>query len=278
MKKFVSSHWFGWVYSWALSDRAGQAANAVVLKLSLRVAGFNPSDTSAQNGERRVAEALVRIGCRSALDVGANVGLYSSMLTTVGFDRVDAFEPHPDSFARLEQVSSASGGKIFAHHFALGALQGRASLRFHRDALVLASLSPEAVKVPYVEYADSIDVPVSTIDDFCPVGPGVDFIKIDTEGFEFQVLAGGADTFTRFPPIAVQVEFNHHHLFTGDSLLSLHSELGTDYKAYRLLTDSHGVVEVDTSSPYANVFLFSNYIFVRRTEAQEFERAMGMVK
>lgn len=278
LKNIVSSQWFRALYVWALSGREGQSTNNVVLKTSLRAAGFNPSDTSSRNGESRVAEALAKVGCRTALDIGANVGLYSSMLTQAGFERVDAFEPHPDSYTRLEEVSLASRGKIVAHRIALGASHGKSFLNFASDALVLASLSSEASRVPYVEFTDAVEVEVSTIDEFCRGGKNVDFIKIDTEGFERQVLTGGTKTFASFPPLAVQVEFNHHHLFTGDSLLSLHSQIGDDYKAYRLLTNDHGVVEVDTTSPYANLFLFSNYIFVRQVDAQEFERAMGMVE
>lgn len=276
-RKILGSHWFGRAYQWSLSGSESQSANSVVLKLALRTAGFNPPDTCATNGELKVARTLVDMGCRSALDIGANVGNYSSMLIDVGFERVYAFEPHPESFRDLEEISRASRGRISAHQLAMGESEGKETLRFHPDALVLASLSSEARMVPYVEFSDQIEVEVSSIDDFCHDINSVDFVKVDTEGFECQVLMGGSTTFSRLQPIAVQLEFNHHHLFTGDSIWSLHGKLGEDYRAYRLLPGDNGVVEVDASSPYANVFLFSNYIFVRGEHSEAFERKMNSI-
>ena len=276
-RQALKSRWFPKFYVWLFAGYENQSANNVVMKLSLRAAGFNPTDRNTANGEAIVAEALVRIGCRTALDIGANVGHYSLLLKQAGFDRIDAFEPHPASYQGLENRAKLSDGAVVAHQLALGDSKRRGLLGFDRDALLLASLSSEATNVPYVEFSEVVEVEVSTIDDFCETGRAVDFVKIDTEGFELQVLVGGRKLFATLPPVAVQLEFNHHHLFTGDTLWRLHSELGDRYRAYRLLTNRHGIVEVDTSSPYANVFLFSNYIFVRQDMVEQFKGAMDSV-
>ena len=47
----------------------------------------------------------------------------------------------------------------------------------------------------------------------------IDFIKIDTEGFEYEVLCGAQKTIKNYRPKFIQIEFNWHQLFTNNSLI-----------------------------------------------------------
>ena len=91
--------------------------------------------------------------------------------------------------------------------------------------------------------------------------PQVDLIKIDTEGFESEVLRGGGETIRRCRPKFVQLEFNWHQLFRNTSLNSF-SELLPGYSVFQLLPDAW--IERDPIDPLSNIFHFSNFVFVRR--------------
>ncbi len=43
-------------------------------------------------------------------------------------------------------------------------------------------------------------------------------LKIDTEGFEYEVLLGSLKFIDGFRPRIIQIEFNLHHLFRGQSI------------------------------------------------------------
>ena len=53
----------------------------------------------------------------------------------------------------------------------------------------------------------------------------VDLIKIDTEGYEMNVLKGSRNFISK--PKFIQIEFNWHQLFTNNSLIDFSKELKT---------------------------------------------------
>lgn len=78
------------------------------------------------------------------------------------------------------------------------------------------------------------DIPISTLDiDFPAHGPKIDFIKIDVEGMEPAVIAGGMQLLTRDRP-ALYVEVNRPVLaqngYTADEILHPLTLLGYDFK------------------------------------------------
>jgi len=270
--RLLMSNRFAEFYLESLVSGGNFATNQKLLKLALQGAGFNPSDSGSSNGEKMLMETLAKLGCRSAIDVGANVGAYSRQLIESGFLEVTAFEPHPASYQELVELKEGSCGALVTHQLAVSSSAGTSVLHFDQDRLVLASMREEVSSVPYVNFSDSIEVETVTLDGFfLGQSAGVDLIKVDTEGFERDVLSGAKSFLMRFPPVAVQIEFNHHHLFTGDSLYSLHKEFLPSYAAYRLLPRDSGFLRVRTDSPFANIFLFSNYVFIRSDFVESFE-------
>lgn len=147
------------------------------------------------SGELAVLEQL-----KPALtfDVGANVGDYAVAASRYG--RVIAFEPSSVAYARIPQ-----GGSIEAINMALGAEEGTGTL--HGTGETIASLLDQ--RNPRRPLTTAETVQVSTLDAFC-AGRGIqhiDLLKIDVEGFEYQVLLGAGET---LPNIRhVQFEFGH---------------------------------------------------------------------
>lgn len=152
--------------------------------------------------ELPVAAGVVRPGDR-VIDVGANVGIYSHVFAKRGA-RVEAFEPQAACAAMLRAY--AAGRHVSVHQVALGATYGHATLHIpHENGRRLAasaSLYPG-------EAGSREEVDVTTLDQF--EFDGVSLIKIDVEGAELDVVAGGLETLRRNrPQLLVEIEQRHH--------------------------------------------------------------------
>jgi FkbM family methyltransferase len=149
------------------------------------------------------------------LDIGANLGLTTLLLATLApRGQVYAFEPNPTTFEMLKRNITQNGAtQVSCHNLALSSASG--SLRFWSNEKALAcSFAIRAEDSATAEvFSDFITVPAISVDDFvAQVGLNrLDFIKIDVEGFELDVLAGCADVLRRFRP-TIFVEFNSNTL------------------------------------------------------------------
>jgi FkbM family methyltransferase len=187
-----------------------------------------------------------------ALDVGANFGYYSLLLSRAsgGSALVHAFEPEPTLHARLREHAELNRfANLHAHAFALSDTEGE-------FAFVSPAAGNEGVGHLLVSGAPATGtrrVPTLRLDDFVRREnlARVDFLKIDVEGAEGRVLAGARETLARFRP-KVLMEVNPEALagfgLTAPALLRTLRDLG--YETYlprhgglRLLTGADGIGE-----------------------------------
>ncbi len=143
--------------------------------------------------EFRLLPFLVDRG-RNAVDAGANKGWYSHYLSRLA-RQVYAFEPNPKIYAVLRRTAAAN---VNAFPIALSDRSGESVLRVPFGAKGHpnqgSTLSPRKEIGPFT----AVTVAAHRLDD---LGLGdIGFIKIDVEGFEHAVLAGGAATIARDRP------------------------------------------------------------------------------
>ncbi len=133
------------------------------------------------------------------IDIGAGIGEFTLWCAGAGA-RVAAFEPDPLAFACLER-NVAPHSEVGAFQYALW--KERADLRLHG--------SPDTSESSLIEdgKADArlAEVEAWPLDAFpVVVGlPVIDFMKVDGEGVEPEILAGGLRTLRRTRVIAVDV-------------------------------------------------------------------------
>ncbi len=131
-------------------------------------------------------------------DVGANVGdtvlEYHKIFGNQS--RIYAFEPFADSFAQLEQNTSAYPN-IFIFQKALGHQTGEAFFNVNSFAATNSLLDSTEVGISnwgegLLETQRKIKVPMQTIDDFVEEQKieKIDLLKLDTQGSEYLVLQG----------------------------------------------------------------------------------------
>jgi FkbM family methyltransferase len=157
------------------------------------------SNRSFEGGEPELAglDRLVPQGCRTAIDAGANTGLYTLRLARL-CRTVHAFEINPGVTVHLQRASlpnvhllhvglSSAAGPVVLY---IPLLHGRLPLEGW------ASLTPG--NCPDTDVHAEVMGHVRTLDSYGIVD--VDFMKIDVEGHEIELLKGARDTLARYRP------------------------------------------------------------------------------
>lgn len=125
---------------------------------------------------------------RHAVDIGAHVGLWSRILA-LHFDRVTAFEAHPDLAWIFPQNVDMDCARLV--NVPLADTRRPLALDYVADNSGNAHIAPKAKG----------DTMAEPLDHFCL--ESVDFIKIDVEGFERFVIQGGEQTIRDCRPVMV---------------------------------------------------------------------------
>ena len=230
--------------------------------LVLSPLGYNNYKGDASGEKHFVYSILPRISPSLCLDVGANRGGYSRLLLEATETKVIAFEPLRIMSDALEKVRSQFDGRLEIVNCGIGDKKEMQTIHFSTDSASHASFLPESSEIEYIANQEKDTVEINTIDNFVKDSQieDIDLIKIDVEGFEGKVLDGSANTIANMPPKIIQVENNIHQLLAQESMYSLSKRL-KGYELFQLLPQS--IVRRDPLSSEANLFVFSNFIFVR---------------
>ncbi|MDP6786674.1 MAG: FkbM family methyltransferase [Rhodospirillales bacterium] len=179
-----------------------------------------------------------------ALDVGAHLGAWTvPMAQAVGATgHVHAFEPVPFLNAALGKTLRANGfGHVVLDSRGLGSAKGKAAFTVADGGGGKGNQGMSGLG----ERPDGtvIEIELTTLDAFSEERKleRLDFLKIDVEGLEAEVLAGGAKTLARFHPTLVFETGNED----PGRRLAIRDTLGP--LGYRLLgiPVEHGIVEAD---------------------------------
>jgi FkbM family methyltransferase len=161
-------------------------------------------------------------------DVGAHLGYYSLLLAKcVGpVGRVVSFEAAPSNFLTLQKnvvINNLENVELI--NLAVFSKSGTTSM-----SVSSADTSSGDWSISRQTNGDSIQVQTTSLDQFCQarsVFP--DFIKIDVEGTEYDVLIGGRETIGKSRPTML-IELHH---FDGDMAANRVPDLLTEWK-YRI--------------------------------------------
>jgi len=161
------------------------------------------------------------------LDIGAHIGLWTKKLSK-DFNQVICFEPlqihidcHKKNCKELDNIT--------LHECALSDSETDSIMTTNKLNSGMSTLLE-----PNWEDKDTVIVKTKTLDSFNL--PKVDFIKIDVEGYELQVLSGGRETITKYKP-KIYIEISNSNLRSATYILN---EIG-----YSLIQTSKNVDSIN---------------------------------
>ena len=134
-----------------------------------------------------------------AIDIGAHVGLWSVDMAN-HFKELICFEPVKlNKECLIKNLTDRNIKNYKLYGCALGARDGKINL----------SIDNDNTGNPYVDQSGTYEVDMKRLDSFG--FKRVDFIKIDVEGYELEVLKGGEYTITSCKPIIVLETKDKHY-------------------------------------------------------------------
>jgi FkbM family methyltransferase len=168
------------------------------------------------NGEQHVLEILGRGPVECVFDVGANAGDWS-LVSRALFPgaTIHAFEIVPATYARLE-ANVRGDTHIKANNFGLSDHNGPATVAFAEEVSELATTVLAAAQKNIAPHV-LIEAAVRSGEDYCrELGVDhIDFLKIDVEGAEAQVLKGFDKLLSTGAIEIVQFEYGRANIVSG---------------------------------------------------------------
>lgn len=173
--------------------------------------------------EALFAQLAARVKPDIVLDVGANEGQFAvKALRTRGAFRVISFEPLSSAHDALSQAAKGNQRWIVAPRGALGEANGKATINisgFSQSSSLREMNATHLKAVPESAYCATEEVDIRRLDeavaDFIKPSDRL-YLKIDTQGFERNVLDGASGIMGQV--CAAQLELSFHELYKGEAL------------------------------------------------------------
>lgn len=150
----------------------------------------------------------------TCLDIGSNIGYYVLLENKIiGKEgQVIAIEPSPYNFECLKKnLEFPENSRVTAYNFAAGDVDGEISF-FVNERSNGCQVLNEGRKVPN-RPGKIINVPIKTMDKFVEEEnlKNIDFVRMDVEGYEYNIFQGMSKTIEKFHPI-IQIEVHKSHM------------------------------------------------------------------
>jgi len=171
------------------------------------------------------------------VDIGANVGLYSLYAKYLPKSQFYSFEPYKFTYDILnDNIKLNDITNVKTYNLGIADKKGKTILNVCLTHDGLNTMGNNPLRFNNIT---PIEVEIDTLDNiFFNNNIKVDFIKIDTEGYEYFILKGGEQTIKTYKPI-IQLEFNETNMrqcnLYPKELYNYIMELG--YKVYNLTNE-----------------------------------------
>lgn len=168
----------------------------------------------------------------TACDIGANIGNHSRYFAGK-FKKVVAFEPNP-LIVEILKFNTKSFSNVSILECAVGNFQGTSPIFGTQTNIGGFSVLQNRISVneqtPSNQYPSNA-IQVITLDSMIDDLGNLEFIKIDVEGFETQVIEGAAQSIRKFKPVIAFEQWPKDFINSHSSAIELLTEMG--YLFYR---------------------------------------------
>lgn len=254
-----------WIYVFTFHQF--ERINNRILSLALHVRGFQNSGSPEMSGEKHLLRSLSKFDIQICLDIGANVGSYSKMMIDILGAKVIAFEPLEQACKKLEEIEISNPNNFKFHQLAISDNNAIRRLSFGDPTSEIATLQSSNAELDFVQKNNIYNTLIKSVkldslfDDRVIELQRIDYIKIDVEGHEYQVLLGAQETIKKYKPRFIQIEYNIYNILSGINMYEI-SKLLSGYTIFQILPGKGGIRRRDPRDPITNLCEYSNYLFV----------------
>lgn len=210
---------------------------------------------------KRRMELLRKFNIDLILDVGANTGQYSGIVRRAGYNGdIVSFEPLSEAFQMLGKHIKKDK-KWLAENIGLGNFDGETIINISQNSVCSSILNIKSEHVdaePKSKYIAQEKILIRKLDSIFnkyEMKHRNIFLKIDTQGFEKEVIEGGTQSLSRIT--GIQLEMSLVELYEGEST----------YEDLKKLIESYGFeffsLEPGFSDPSSGKLLQIDGIFFR---------------
>jgi FkbM family methyltransferase len=193
------------------------------------------------NGELRLMRSVLP-NCEVVFDVGANVGDWAALALEIRSDlKIHCFEPSAATFRHLTARNFGDG--VVCNNFGFSSATREAHLQVYEEGSGLNSLYVRRGLEDGLGLATQSQteiIRVETLDGYCQRAEvhSIDFLKIDVEGHELEVLKGAIRMLSRKAIRHIQFEYGGCNIDSRvllKDIFDLFASYG--YALYKLLAD-----------------------------------------
>ena len=234
----------------------------------LKCKGYKNFGGLILTGEYYFLKKISNFDLKNSIDVGANIGEYSQQILKLTNSKVYAFEVDIIAFKELKLLKNKYKNRFKPINLGLSNLNKQLNFYHYGAKSQLSSFNKNIEKFHYVEKKR---INVKKI--LCVTGDKyfkekvkknkIDFIKIDTEGHDYNVLMGLNKTIKKSNTKFIQFEMNWHNLFSQNNLQSFGKKF-KNYNFYRILPFFSGLIQIDINHPNNNIFHLCNIVMIRK--------------
>jgi FkbM family methyltransferase len=157
--------------------------------------------STSSNQAFQLKKSLDVINANLVFDIGANIGQFASGLRNVGYQgKIVSFEPLTSAREKLLKLHKGDQSWVVHEQCAIGDQDGQIEINIAGNSVsssVLPMLESHSMAAVESAYVASEVVPIRQLDGIAHKyleGNSNLFIKIDTQGYEWQVLDGARET------------------------------------------------------------------------------------
>lgn len=160
--------------------------------------------SSQFNDSYQLYQALKHFGVDLVFDIGASAGEFASELRSIGYEgSIVSFEPLTDAHKQLTMESSQDPHWYVHSPTAIGDFDGEVEINIStnsQSSSILPMLDSHLSSAPQSKYIGKENVAISQLDSISTLylrNKEKYFLKIDTQGFEWQVFDGAKKTLSQ---------------------------------------------------------------------------------
>ena len=257
------------IFTFIFSNRYLIFLSNLFFYLGLSIRGYLNYGSFYRTGEKLIFQIIRENKFKNCLDIGANVGTYTKEILNISGTKVYSFEPLHGSFKELRKIQKIFKKRLKLYNYALGEKNTKKKIYFSNNYSQLASTIYN-FKNRHLKKINSKTINVKKLDDFRNRIKNIDFIKIDVEGDEFNVLKGGLNFIKKNKVKIIQLEFNTQQIVKSENIYSL-SQLMPQYEIFIIMPLTRGLRKINPLLAIENQYLYSNYLLINKKFKVQFK-------